>query len=67
MPASTATTAAIMSGWEMNDVRSRSLESLAPWTPTPEEVAAVLDEMRPIINRFASRDRRQLDEWAGAV
>ena len=42
------------------------IESLAPWTPTPEEVAAVLVEMRPIIDRLAARDQQRLEDWAAA-
>jgi hypothetical protein len=29
---------------------------LGPWSPTPDKVAADLDEMRPIITRLAERD-----------
>jgi hypothetical protein len=39
---------------------------LEPWSPTPDEVPAVLDEMRPIITRLAARDQRQLAEWSCA-
>ena len=42
------------------------VESLAPWTPTPEEVAAVLVEMRPIIDRLAALDQQRLEDWAAA-
>jgi len=45
----------------------RDIETLESWTPTPHEVAAILVEMRPIIDRFAARDQRQLVEWAGAA
>ena len=45
----------------------RDIESTESWAPTPEEVGAILAEMRPIIDRFAARDQRQLDEWAGAA
>jgi len=36
----------------------RNIESVAPWTPTAEEVAAIVAEMRPIIDRFAARDQQ---------
>ena len=45
----------------------RNVEAVASWTPTPEEVAAILAEMRPIIDRFAARDRRRLIAWAAAA
>ena len=32
----------------------------APWTPTRDEVAAIVAEMRPIIDRFAARDHHRL-------
>lgn len=31
-----------------------------PWNPTSEEVAAYLAQMRPVIDRFAERDRDRL-------
>jgi hypothetical protein len=43
----------------------RDIDSLDAWTPTPQEVQAILAEMRPIIDRFAARDQRQLAKWAG--
>ena len=42
------------------------IESLDTWKPTPEEVAAVLVEMRPIIDRLAARDQQRLEDWAAA-
>lgn len=30
------------------------------WKPTPEELAAILDEMRPIVAEFARRDAARL-------
>ena len=47
--------------------RKTDIEALAPWSPTSEEVAAALDAMRPVIDRLAARDQRQLDEWAAAA
>jgi len=44
----------------------RSIETLAPWTPTPDEVADIVKEMRPIIARFAARDLERLHGLAGA-
>ena len=38
----------------------RDIESLASWTPTPEEVAVIVAELQPIIERFATRDRDRL-------
>jgi len=43
------------------------IEALEPWAPSRDEVAAIVNEMRPIIDRFAARDERQLLEWAGAA
>jgi hypothetical protein len=45
----------------------RQIEALAPWTPTPDEVAAIVLEMRPIIARFAARDLERLQDMAGAT
>ena len=48
----------------------REIEALAPWTPTPDEVADIVCEMRPIIARLAERDRQRMlgvDESVGAT
>jgi hypothetical protein len=45
----------------------RSIESIGSWAPTSEEVAAIVSEMRPIIDRFAARDQQRLAVWADAV
>ena len=45
----------------------RNIESVASWTPTPEEVAAIVAEMRPIIDRCVARDRRLLTVRAHAA
>jgi hypothetical protein len=37
------------------------------WHPTAEEVESILVEMRPLIDRFADRDLRQLAQWANAA
>lgn len=42
------------------------LERPAHWDPSAEEVDAILKSMRPIIQRFADRDRRLLAQWAVA-
>ena len=34
------------------------------WTPTPEEVEEIVVSLRPLIRRFAERDRRLLALWA---
>jgi hypothetical protein len=36
----------------------------SPWNPSPAELAAILEEMRPVIDRFADRDRRLMVTWA---
>ena len=41
-----------------------TLEPPVRWHPAAEEVKAILDSMRPIIQRFADRDRRLLAQWA---
>ena len=45
----------------------RDIEALDTWKPTPEEVAAVVNEMRPIIDRLAARDQQLLAEWTNAA
>ena len=34
-----------------------AIETASQWNPTPAEVASIVVEMRPIIDRFAARDR----------
>jgi hypothetical protein len=43
----------------------RDIEALAPWTPTADEVAAIVCEMRPIIARLAARDLERLQGVVG--
>ena len=38
-----------------------------PWRPTASELASILDEMRPVIDRFAERDRRLIAAWSEAA
>ena len=45
----------------------RNIESVAAWAPTADEVAAIVAEMRPIIDRFAARDQRRIADWANAA
>ena len=45
----------------------RQIEALAPWTPTPDEVAAIVCEMRPIIARLAARDLERLQDVVGVT
>ena len=45
----------------------REIEALAPWMPTPDEVAGIVDEMRPIIARLAARDMERLHGVIGAT
>jgi hypothetical protein len=42
----------------------REIEALPPWTPTADEVAAIVDEMRPLIARLAARDLERLQGLA---
>ena len=44
----------------------RDIETLDSWVPTAEEVAAVVAEMQPIIDRFAARDQQRLADWTSA-
>jgi hypothetical protein len=37
-----------------------------PWISTPAELASILSEMRPVIDRFAARDQRLMSEAAKA-
>ena len=37
-----------------------------PWTPTAAELQSILASMRPIIDRFADRDRRRMAEQMAA-
>ena len=38
-----------------------------PWISTPAELASILAEMRPVIDRFAARDQRLMTEAAKAA
>ena len=38
-----------------------------PWITTPTELASILSEMRPVIDRFADRDRRLMTEATKAA
>jgi hypothetical protein len=46
---------------------TRSTQTSEIWTPTAAEVAAIVAEMRPVIDRFAARDRRLLAECRQAA
>jgi hypothetical protein len=37
-----------------------------PWNPTATELESILASMRPIIDRFADRDRRRMAEQTAA-
>jgi hypothetical protein len=37
-----------------------------PWNPTATELESILASMRPIIDRFADRDRRRMAEQMAA-
>ena len=41
-----------------------TLDRPAQWDPSADEVDTILESMRPIIRRFAERDRRLLAQWA---
>lgn len=45
----------------------REIEALAPWTPTADEVVAIVCEMRPLIARLAARDLERLHGVVGAT
>ena len=45
----------------------RDIEALAAWTPTPDEVEAIVCEMRPVIARLAARDLERLHGVVGAT
>jgi hypothetical protein len=45
----------------------REIEALEPWTPTPDEVAAIVCEMRPIIAQLAARDLERLQDVVGVT
>ena len=51
---------------DMHLADKREIEALAPWTPTPDEVAAIVCEMRPVIARLAARDDARLRSAVGA-
>lgn len=38
----------------------------APWTPDATELESILASMRPIIDRFADRDRRLMAQQTAA-
>ena len=38
-----------------------------PWVSTAAELASILAEMRPVIDRFADRDRRLMADAAKAA
>jgi hypothetical protein len=44
-----------------------SMQTIEPWIPTAAEVAAIVAEMRPVIDRFADRDRRLLAQLTTAA
>jgi hypothetical protein len=45
----------------------RAIRTIQPWAPTPMEVAAIVAEMRPIIDVFVERDRNRLRSLGDAV
>ena len=48
-------------------MNTTSTQTTEIWKPTAAEVAAIVAEMRPVIDRFAARDRRLMAEYALAV
>jgi hypothetical protein len=46
---------------------SKSSTSTSPWNPSQAEVAAIIEELRPVIDRFADRDRRRMAAWTQAA
>lgn len=43
-----------------------STTTISSWNPSAAELATILAEMRPVIDRFADRDRRRMAEYAAA-
>ena len=43
---------------------TKNRPSLSSWNPSRTELRSILDEMRPVIDRFVDRDRRLLAVWA---
>jgi hypothetical protein len=41
--------------------------STSSWNPSKAEVAAIVAELRPVIDRFVDRDRRRMAAWAEAA
>ena len=39
----------------------------APWITTTTELASILAEIRPVIDRFAARDQRRMTEATQAA
>ena len=48
-------------------MNTNTTQATETWNPTAAEVAAIVAEMRPIIDRFAARDRRLMAEYAVAL
>ena len=47
-----------------DDTGRPSSTNIEPWSPNADEVARIVDEMRPVILRFAERSREQLESLA---
>ena len=47
-----------------DDTGRPSSANIEPWSPNADEVARIVDEMRPVILRFAERSREQLASLA---
>jgi hypothetical protein len=45
---------------------TKTTSSAAPWNPSATELESILASMRPIIDRFADRDRRRIAEQMAA-
>jgi hypothetical protein len=41
--------------------------TMANWQPTPAEVAAIVQEMRPLIRQLAEKHRQDVDTYAMAA
>jgi hypothetical protein len=44
--------------------RLMGMETTWTWKPSSSEVAAIVAEMRPVIDAFADRDARRLAAWS---
>jgi hypothetical protein len=48
-------------------VDKKAIERLAPWTPTADEVADIVSEMRPIIAQVAALELERRQGMVGAT